>query len=70
MAYSEKIRAIRQQKRWSREKLAEEAGVSFNTVYNHEHGRSKGHLSTRRLIAKALGTTLDVLDDPSDKLFP
>lgn len=72
MSYSEKIRMIRQQKKWSREKLAEEAGISFNTVYNHEHARLKhgGHKSTQKLIAEALGTTLDILNEPSDRLFP
>jgi transcriptional regulator with XRE-family HTH domain len=53
---------IRKEKGWSQEKLAQEAGISYNTVIKIERGGIKNpKIETVVKLAKALDVTLDEL---------
>jgi len=52
----------REKKGWSREKLAVEAGISYNTIVKIEDGRIKDpRISTVIKLSKAFGIKLDTL---------
>ena len=53
---------IREQKGWSREKLAVESGVSYNTIVKIEYGGIKNpKIETVINLAKALNVKIDDL---------
>lgn len=53
---------LREQKGWSREKLAVESGVSYNTIIKIEYGGIENpKIETVIKLARALGVTLDKL---------
>lgn len=56
-----RIRAIRDELGWTREKLAEEAKVSRTTVYNVENGRRGTTAETLAKICLSLNTTSDYI---------
>lgn len=51
----DKIRMIRDLRRWSQEELAEKAGVSAQSIYHWENGKRTPEKRSIRDIAKALG---------------
>jgi len=56
-----RIRSIRDNLGWTREKLAEEAKISRTTVYNVENGRRGTTAETLAKICLALNTTSDYI---------
>jgi transcriptional regulator with XRE-family HTH domain len=60
--YLRNLKKLRKQKGWSQEKLAREAGISYQTLIKIEQGRIKNpKLETLIKLAKALGISLDRL---------
>ena len=60
--YLKNLKGYRNKKGWSQEKLAREAGVSYQTVIKIERGYIRSpRLDTILKIAKALGVSLDDL---------
>ncbi len=56
------IKKLRNKKGWSQEKLAREAGISYQTLIKIEQSRIKNpKLQTLVKLAKALGVSLDDL---------
>ncbi len=56
------LKKLRKQKGWSQEKLAREAGISYQTLIKIEQGRIKNpKLETLIKLAKALNVSLDEL---------
>lgn len=49
------IRAVREEKRWSRRELAEKSGITQQTILNVEQNRFPASLSTLTAITEALG---------------
>jgi transcriptional regulator with XRE-family HTH domain len=60
LSSADSARLQREKRGWSREKLAAEAGISFQTVYRLEHGRLPRVEHLVR-IADALAVSLDEL---------
>ena len=57
-----KIKELRKKSGWSQQKLAEEAGVSYNTVTKIEQGAATmPTIQTMIKIADAFGISLDAL---------
>jgi transcriptional regulator with XRE-family HTH domain len=54
------VRAFREEKGWTVRKLAEKAGLPFQTVYNYEKG-SEPPVGNARKLAKALRKPLDAV---------
>lgn len=71
MTVGERIRALRETKRWSQPELAERVGISLQAVNRLETGRAEmPHRSNLRRYADALGTTVDYLltgEQPRDE---
>lgn len=60
--YLANLKKLRKQKGWSQEKLAREAGISYQTLIKIEQGRIKNpKLETLIKLAKALGVSIDKL---------
>ncbi|GBD34191.1 HTH-type transcriptional regulator SutR [bacterium HR34] len=60
--YLKNLKKLRQQKGWSQEKLAREAGISYQTLIKIERGYIKNpKLETLIKLAKALKVSLDDL---------
>ena len=60
--YLKNLVKLREAKGWSREKLAVESGVSYNTIVKIEYGGIKNpKIETVIKLAKALGASLDQL---------
>ncbi len=57
----DKVRALRKERGWLQQDLAERARVSMQTVSNLETGRHVPELATLSKIAKALGVPLSEL---------
>lgn len=58
--YLKKLIKIREKKGWSREKLAVESGVSYNTIVKIEYGGIKNpKIGTVIKLAKALKVKVD-----------
>ena len=56
------LKKLRKKKEWSQEKLAREAGISYNTLIKIERGGIKNpRLETLIKLARALGVSLDKL---------
>jgi transcriptional regulator with XRE-family HTH domain len=55
------IRELRKKRGWSREKLAAEARISFQTLIRAETGKTRPRLENMVSIADALDVTLDAL---------
>ncbi len=56
------LKKLRNKKGWSQEKLAREAGISYNTLIKIERGGIKNpRLETLIKLAKTLGVSLDKL---------
>jgi len=49
------VRALREQRQWSQERLAREAGISTGYVARLEKGQHDPSLSTIEKLARALG---------------
>ena len=61
-AYLKNLVKMRKKKDWSQEKLAREAGISYNTLIKIERGGIKNpKIETVIKLANALGTTIDEL---------
>jgi len=59
---SKKVQLLRKKHKWSQQKLAEKAGLSFNVVTKIEQGRAKKpSIETIIKLADAFGITLDEL---------
>jgi transcriptional regulator with XRE-family HTH domain len=52
---SYKLRRLREEKVLTMEQIAELAGVSYNTVYRLEHGRSGARQRSIKALARVLG---------------
>jgi len=60
--YLKNLVKTREEKGWSREKLAVESGVSYNTIVKIEYGGIVNpKIATVIKLAKALGVSVDVL---------
>jgi len=58
--YLNGLKNLREQKGWTQEKLAQEAGISYHTVIKIERGFIKDpRIGTVINLAKALGVSLD-----------
>ena len=56
------LQKIRKQKGWSQEKLAQEAGISYNTLIKIErNGIENPKIETVIKLSEALGVSLDEL---------
>jgi transcriptional regulator with XRE-family HTH domain len=56
------IKVLREKKGWTQEKLAQEAGISYQTLIKIEHGGIKNpRLETLIKIAKSLEVAIDKL---------
>lgn len=56
------LKKLRNKKGWSQEKLAREAGISYQTLIKIEQGRIQNpKLETLIKLAKVLGVSLDEL---------
>lgn len=61
-SYLKNLKTFRKKKGWSQEKLAREAGISYQTLIKIEQGRIKNpKLETLIKLAKALKISLDRL---------
>lgn len=59
---------IRKQKGWSQEKLAQEAGISYNTLIKIErNGIKNPKIETVLKLAQALGISIDKLVGDKDE---
>lgn len=56
-----RIQSAREKRGWSLEKLAGEAGVTFQTIYQLERGGREPKALTLARVAQALGESTDVL---------
>ena len=60
--YLKNLKKLRQQKGWSQEKLAKEAGISYQTLIKIERGYIKNpRLGTLIKLASALKVSIDDL---------
>jgi len=60
--YLKNLKRLRNKKGWSQEKLAREAGISYNTLIKIERGGIKNpRLETLIKLARALGVLIDKL---------
>jgi len=60
--YLKNLVKLREEKGWSREKLAVESGVSYNTIVKIEYGSIKNpKIETVIKLAGALGVSIDKL---------
>jgi len=60
--YLKNLVTLRKQKRWSQEKLAQEAGISYNTLIKLErNGIKNPKIETVIKLANALEVSLDEL---------
>ena len=60
--YLKNLKRLRNKKSWSQEKLAREAGISYNTLIKIERGGIKNpRLETLIKLARALGVLIDKL---------
>ena len=56
------IKALREKKGWTQEKLAQQAGISYQTLIKIEHGGIKNpRMETLIKIAKSLEVSIDKL---------
>ena len=59
---SKRIKSLRKKARWSQQKLAEKAGLSYNAITKIEQGAAKQPtIQTIIKIADAFGVSLDEL---------
>ena len=60
--YLKNLKKLRNKKSWSQERLAREAGISYQTLIKIEQSRIKNpRLETLIKIAKALGVSIEDL---------
>jgi len=60
--YLKNLPKLRKKKGWSQERLAREAGISYNTLIKIERGGIKNpRLETLIKLAKTLGVSIDKL---------
>ena len=60
--YLKNLKKLRQQKGWSQEKLAREAGISYQTLIKIERGYIKNpKLETLIKLSRALGVSIERL---------
>jgi DNA-binding XRE family transcriptional regulator len=52
-----RLRELRADRGWTRQELAERAGVSKEAIYTHERGRKHPRRDTLCLLAEALGVS-------------
>ena len=57
----DKVRELRKARRWSQQRLGDEAGVTAQTVWNLETGRHVPETTTLLKIADGLGVPLSEL---------
>lgn len=57
----ERVRELRKARRWSQQRLGDEAGVTAQTVWNLETGRHVPETATLLKISGALGVSLSEL---------
>lgn len=61
---AERLKELRNKSGWSQQKLAEKAGLSYNTITKIEQGAAtKPTIQTMIKIADAFGISLDALVD-------
>lgn len=63
-----RIKDMRRQKKWSQEKLAEEASMSVPYLSQIENGKKKASLEALVKISNALGISMDILIDGSCRI--
>lgn len=61
------LRALREERGWSQERLARRARLSVRTVARIERGKGAPSMATANKLAKALGVTIDDLLQPPEK---
>lgn len=67
---SKRLKELRNKSGWSQQKLAEKAGLSYNTITKIEQGAAtKPTIQTMIKIADAFGITLDELVGRNKKLL-
>ena len=59
----ERLKALRKQKDFSQQELAELAGVHYTHIGRYERGQAKPTTETLRRLAEVLGVSLDYLVD-------
>lgn len=55
------LREFREQRGWTRERLAEEAGMDDHAIYQIEVGQRGGSLQTAAALGRALGVSFHLL---------
>jgi transcriptional regulator with XRE-family HTH domain len=60
-SFSDRFRRLRKQKNYSQAELGEIVGIHYTHIGRYERGLSKPTASTAKLLADALGTTVDYL---------
>lgn len=65
--FSEKLQSLRENKGWSKTKLAQKIGVSLSTYANWEYGIAEPDIETIKNICNALDISADVLLNVSSK---
>jgi transcriptional regulator with XRE-family HTH domain len=67
---AKRLKELRKKSGWSQQKLAEKAGLSYNTITKIEQGvATMPTIQTMIKIADAFGITLDELVGRNKKLF-
>jgi len=61
MIITTRIRALRTERGWSQERLAEECGLARTTLSDIENGNRRPRIDTCQIIAEALEVTVDEL---------
>jgi transcriptional regulator with XRE-family HTH domain len=60
--FGERLRALRDERHWTQQELADKVGVRYETICRLEYGRNmEPRLSVALSLARALGVTLDYL---------
>lgn len=62
MGLAETVKTLRERVGWTQTDLASRAGCSLSTIQKLEAGEHVARRSTVRLVAEALGLTLDALE--------
>lgn len=57
----ERLRSLREGRVFTLHELSGESGVSYNTIYRLEHGKTGAHPRTIRKLAGALGVEAEYL---------
>jgi transcriptional regulator with XRE-family HTH domain len=62
------VRKLRKNKKWTLDDLVEKSGVSKSIISDLEQGKGNQTRKTLNRIAKALGTTIEAMQSPDDRI--